>query len=334
MPIRRRHLAHLCSGLAAATVLPAAAQQPAAPATDRHIRLIVPFPAGGATDAVARLFAPAFSAALAGQQAVIENRTGGGGIPGADHVAKSAPDGLTLLVATSSIHSTQPAVNPSGLPFDPERDFTPLALLGVSPSLLLVSAQVPARTLREFIAWAKAHPGEVNYGSSGVGTIPHLNAALFDALAGTSMTHVPYRGTGPVYAELRRGEVHALLDVPSTAAPHLQAGAVRALAHTGAQAETPLAPGLPSMEAAGLPGGLVSETWFGLYGPAGLPAATADRLSKGALIALADPALRERFLSIGVEVRAEGSEALARVAREERVRWVELIRRHGIRVTE
>jgi tripartite-type tricarboxylate transporter receptor subunit TctC len=331
MPIlpRRRHLALLATVLAAPR--PGGAQGSA----DRPLRLVVPFPAGGATDALARLLAPALSAALAGQNLVVENRTGGGGIPAADHVAKSAPDGLTLLVATSSIHSTQPAVNPATLPFDPERDFTPIGLIAVSPSLLLVSAQVPARTLPEFVAWAKARPGGVNYGSSGVGTIPHLNAALFDALAGTGMVHIPYRGTGPVYAELRRGEVHMLMDVPSTAAPHLQAGAVRALGHTSATAETPLAPGVPSLEAAGLPGGMVSETWFGLFAPAGLPAPAVRRLAEATRAALADPALQARFLSIGAEVRAEGGpEALARMAREERTRWVEAIRRYGVKVAE
>jgi tripartite-type tricarboxylate transporter receptor subunit TctC len=295
----------------------------------------VPFPAGGATDAVARLLAPTLSAALGGQPVLVENRTGGGGIPAADHVAKSAPDGLSLLVATSSIFSTAPAVNPAGLPFDPDRDFVPLGLIAVSPSLLLVSAQVPARTLGEFVAWAKVRLGQVNYGSSGVGTIPHLNAALFDALAGTGMVHVPYRGTGPVYAELRRGDVHALLDVPSTAAPHLQAGAVRALGHTGAQPETPLAPGVPGLGAAGLPGGLVSETWFGLFGPAGLPAPVVSRIAAALRQALADPALRARLLAIGAEVRDEnGPEVLAAMAREERTSWVELIRRHAIKVTE
>lgn len=330
LTLPRRGLALLTFALPQFARAQVQAQAPA----DRPLRLVVPFPAGGATDALARLFAPAFSAALGGQAVVIDNRTGGGGIPAADHVAKSPPDGLTLLVATSSITSTQPAVNPGALPFDPDRDLAPIGLLAVSPSLLLVSAGVPARTLPEFIAWAKARPGAVNYGSSGVGTIPHLNAALFDALAGTGMVHVPYRGTGPVYAELRRGDVHALMDVPSTAAPHLQAGAVRALGHTSATTETPLAPGVPSLAAAGLPGGLVSETWFGLFAPAGLPAPAAQRLAEATRTALADPALTARFLALGAEVRAEGPEALARMAREERQRWIEAIRRYDIRVKE
>jgi tripartite-type tricarboxylate transporter receptor subunit TctC len=326
MSLTRAALLHALPGL----LLPALARAQA----DRPVRLVVPFPAGGATDAVARLLAPGMAAALGGQSVVIDNRPGAGGIPAADHVAKAAADGLTLLVATSSIHATAPAVNPGGLPFDPDRDFAPLSLLAVSPSLLLISATIPAQDLPGFIAWAKARAGQANYGSSGIGTIPHLNAALFDALAGTGMVHVPYRGTGPVYAELRRGDVHALMDVPSTAAPHLQAGIVRALGHTGAAAETPLAPGVPSLEAAGLAGGLVSETWFGLFAPAGLPAAQAQRLTAAATAALGDPALRARFLAIGVEVRAGTPAALVAMAQEERARWTTLIARHGIRVRD
>jgi tripartite-type tricarboxylate transporter receptor subunit TctC len=328
MPLRRPLLA---TALAAVLPVAGARAQPAPRQAGQPLRLVVPFPAGGATDAVARLFAPALGARLS-QNVIVDNRPGAGGIPAAELVVRAAPDGNTLLLATSSIHSTAPAVNPAGLPFDPERDFAPLALLGVTASLILVSGTVPANSLREFIAWARARRGAVNYGSSGVGTTPHLNGALFDALAGTGMVHVPYRGTGAVYAELRRGDVHALLDVPATAAPHLASGTVRALATT-APGETPLAPGVPTAEAAGLPG-LVSETWFGIFGPAGLPPAVAQHLAAAAVAAMSEPELRQRFLSIGVEPRAEGPEALATRAREERARWTELVRRLGIRVSD
>ena len=179
--------------LAAPALLPLAAR---AQAQQRTVRLVVPFPAGGATDGLARFWAPGFSQRI-GLPVVVDNRPGAGGVPAADVVAKAAPDGLTLLLATSSIASTGPAVNPS-LPYDVERDFAPLCLLAVSPSLVLVSATVPAQTLEEFIAWARARRGQVNYGSSGVGTGPHLEGALFDKLADTGMVHVPYRGTGPV----------------------------------------------------------------------------------------------------------------------------------------
>ena len=324
MPLRRPLLATL------AALLPAAARAQTAREA-RPLRLVVPFPAGGATDAVARLLVPALGARLS-QNVVVDNRPGAGGIPAAEVVVRAAPDGHTLLLATSSIHSTAPAMNAAGLPFDVERDFTPLALVGVTASLVLVSGTVPATTLREFIAWARARRGGVNYGSSGVGTTPHLNGALFDALAETGMVHVPYRGTGPVYAELRRGDVHALLDVPATAAPHLASGTVRALATT-APGETPLAPGVPTAEAAGLPG-LVSETWFGIFGPAGLPPALAGRLTEAMVAAMSEPELRARFLSIGVEPRAEGAEALVARAREERARWTGLVQRLGIRVTD
>ncbi|MBP0444163.1 tripartite tricarboxylate transporter substrate binding protein [Roseomonas sp. SSH11] len=302
---------------------PATAQQ-------RPTRLIVPFPAGGATDAVSRLFAPLLAQRL-GTTVVVENRPGAGGVPAAEVVVRSPADGLVLLLATSSIHSTAPATGAS-LPYDVEKDFTPLALIGASPSLVLVSTTVPVNDLRGFIAWAKARRGQVNYGSSGVATTPHLNGALLDSLADLGMVHVPYRGTGAVYAELRRGDVHALLDVPATATTHIQAGTVKALAVTSAS-ETPLAPGVPTGEAAGLPG-LVSETWFGIFGPANMPAPVAQRITEASQAVMADPELRARLLGLGVDPRTGDGQALAEAARTERERWSELVRRLNIRTAE
>ena len=299
-------------------------------AQSRPVRLIVPFPAGGATDAVSRLFAPLLGQRL-GATVVIENRPGAGGVPAAEVVVRAAPDGLTLLLATSSIHSTAPATG-ANLPYDVERDFTPLALIGASPSLVLVSTTVPANDLRSFIAWAKARRGAVNYGSSGVATTPHLNGALLDSLADLGMVHVPYRGTGAVYAELRRGDVQVLLDVPATATTHIQAGTVKALAVTSA-AETPLAPGVPTGDAAGLPG-LVSETWFGIFGPANMPAPVAQRIAEASRAAMGDAELRARLLALGVDPRTGDGAALAEAARVERERWTGLVRRLGIRASE
>lgn len=296
----------------------------------RPVRLIVPFPAGGATDAVSRLFAPLLAQRL-GATVVIENRPGAGGVPAAEVVVRAQPDGLTLLLATSSIHSTAPATG-ANLPYDVERDFTQLALIGASPSLVLVSTTVPVNDLRGLIAWAKTRRGAVNYGSSGVATTPHLNGALLDSLADLGMVHVPYRGTGAVYAELRRGDVHVLLDVPATAATHIQAGTVKALAVTSAQ-ETPLAPGTPTGESAGLPG-LISETWFGIFGPAHMPPALAARITEACQAAMAEPELRARLLGLGVDPRAGDGTALAAAARTERERWTELVRRLGIRATD
>jgi tripartite-type tricarboxylate transporter receptor subunit TctC len=315
------HRRSLCAALA----LPAIARaQPATP-----LRLVVPFPAGGATDTMARLLAPALAAGL-GQSVVIDNRPGAGGVPAAELVVRAAPDGNTLLLATSSIHSTGPALNPR-LPYDVERDFLPLALIAAAPSLVLVAATVPATTLPEFLDWARARRGQINYGSSGIGGAPHLNAALLDARAGTGMVHVPYRGTGAVYAEMRRGDVHLLVDVTATAAPHLAGGVVRALAHTGRGASA-LAPGLPAVEAT-LPG-YVSETWFGLYGPAGLPPALAARVTAAAIAAMTEPSVAERVASLGAEARPAGGDTLRRVAAEERERWTTLVRDLGIKATD
>jgi tripartite-type tricarboxylate transporter receptor subunit TctC len=294
----------------------------------RPLRLVVPFPAGGATDSLARLLQPGLAERL-GMNVVVDNRPGAGGVPAAEVVVRSPPDGQTLFFTTSSTHSTGPAVTPR-LPYDVVADFTPVALLAVSPYLLIVSSQVPATTLAEFIAWARARPGQVNYGSSGVGTTPHLTGALFDALARTGMTHVPYRGTGLVYAELRRGDVHALFDVVSTAAPHLASGAVKALGVAGPV--TPLAAGLPSLQTA-LPG-MTSEVWFGLFGPANLPAPLLARVQAAAMASVADPALRERMAALGAEPRPGDGAALQRAAGEERERWVRLIRDLNLKVSD
>ncbi len=294
----------------------------------RPVRLVVPFPAGGATDSVARVLAPGLAQRL-GQPVVIDNRPGAGGVPAAEVVVRSPPDGHTLFLTTSSTHSTGPAVTPN-LPYDVVADFTPVALLCTSPYLLIVSAQVPANTVAEFIAWAKARPGAVNYGSSGVGTTPHLTGALFNALAQLQMVHVPYRGTGQVYAELRRGDVHALFDTPSTAAPHLASGAVKALGVAGPT--TPLAAGLPSIPAA-LPG-MVSDIWFGIFGPAHLPAPLLARLEAASMAAARDPELRERLAALGAEPKGEDGAALQRAASGERERWVRLVRELNIKASD
>src|SRR5918998_2526751 len=202
--MRRRYL--LQASLLAP--LPAAAQ------ALRPGRLVLPFPAGGPTDALARLIAPLLATRL-DQLVVVDNRPGGGGVPAAEHVARAAPDGLSLLFTTNSTHSTGPALQ-TRLPYDPERDFTPIGLLAKSPNLVVIAPTVPAGSLQDFIAWAKANPGSVNFGSSGVGTIPHPTGELFNLLTGAGMVHVPYRGTGGGHGGLRRGGGPALFDPPPT----------------------------------------------------------------------------------------------------------------------
>jgi tripartite-type tricarboxylate transporter receptor subunit TctC len=196
----------------------------------------------------------------------------------------------------------------------------------------VIAPSVPAGSLREFIAWAKANPGSVNFGSSGVGTIPHLTGELFNLLTGAGMVHVPYRGTGGVYAELRRGDVHALFDPPLTALPNVAAGSARALATTG-PTRTPLAPNLPTAAEAGV-AGFVVETWFGLFGPAGLSEPLQRRLVAACEAALAEPELRFRLLGLGVEAAWGGPETLAATAREDRERWTQVVRDAALRTID
>ncbi|NOG69661.1 tripartite tricarboxylate transporter substrate binding protein [Roseicella sp. DB1501] len=300
---------------------------PALAQASRPVRLVLPFPAGGPTDALARLMAPLLAARLE-QPVVVDNRPGGGGVPATEHVMRAAPDGLTLLFTTNSTHSTGPALQ-THLPYDPERDFTPIALLAKSPNLVLVAPAVPAEGLTQFVAWARANPGRVNFGSSGTGTIPHLTGELFNLLTGAGMVHVPYRGTGGVYAELRRGDVHALFDPPLTALPNVASGSARALATTGA-ARTPLAPDLPTAVEAGVPG-FVVETWFGLFAPAALAAAQQGRLVAALEGVLADEELRRRLLGLGAEAAWGGPEVLTATARTDRERWIKVVRDAGLR---
>ncbi|RAI57310.1 Bug family tripartite tricarboxylate transporter substrate binding protein [Roseicella frigidaeris] len=314
--MRRRPL------LLASLLLPSVARAQAS----RPVRLVLPFPAGGPTDALARLMAPSLADRL-GQPVVVDNRPGGGGVPAAEHVMRAAPDGLTLLFTTNSTHSTGPALQ-AQLPYDPERDFTPIALLAKSPNLVLIAPGLQARSLAAFVAWAKAHPGGVNFGSSGIGTIPHLTGELFNLLTGAGMVHVPYRGTGGVYAEMRRGDVHALFDPPLTALPNVAAGSARALATTGA-ARTPLAPDLPTGEEAGVPG-FVVETWFGLFGPAGLPDAAQRRWVAASEAVLAEADLRSRLLGLGAEAAWGGPATLTATAGRDRERWVRVVRDAGL----
>ena len=267
----RRH--HFLRGLAAALALGAA--MPAALAqSSKPIRLVVPFPAGGATDLFARTLSQKMGERL-GTSIVIDNKPGAGGSLGSDMAAKATADGQTLLFTTTSTHSIGPAIG-AKLPYDTVRDFTPIAHVGNAPSIMLVPNSSPAKTVKEWIEYAKKNPGKLNYASSGNGTIVQLTAELFKAQAGLFVTHIPYKGTGLAIPDLVAGQLDVLFDSLPTGMPHVRDGRLRALAVTTLK-RTPLAPDLPPV-ADTIPG-YEAITWFGLYGPKNLPADVVSRIN-------------------------------------------------------
>ncbi len=303
-------LVALCIGL------PAAAQTyPAKP-----VRLLVPFPAGGATDILSRALSQELGKKL-GQPVVVDNRPGAGGTIGADAGAKAAPDGYTLLLTTSSTHSIGPAINPR-IPYHVETDFTPIAQVATSPNIVLVPLSSPARTLREFVDYARKNPGRLNYASSGNGGIVHLTTEYFKAESGTYLVHIPYRGTGLAMPDLISGKLDLLIDSLVSGLPHVKEGKLRALGVTSLK-RTTLAPGVPAVSDV-LPG-FESVTWFGLYGPKGLPADLTARLNQAVNAALAEPELKERFARLGAEPVGGTPQAFAALVRSETVKWKKII---------
>lgn len=289
----------------------------------KPIRMVVPFPAGGATDLLARAIAQGLGSAL-GQPVVIDNRPGAGGTLGSGEVMRAAPDGHTLLMATSSTHSIAPHLNPN-LPYKPELDFTPVAEVATAPNIVLVPKDLPVASMKELIAYAKARPGQLNYATSGNGTIVHLTTEAFKAQAGLFILHIPYRGTALAIPDLVSGKVHLLFDSVVSGLPHVKDGKLKALAITSAK-RSPLMPELPTVAESGLPG-FESVTWFGVYGPKGLPPEIALRIATELQRALAKPDVAERLARLGAEpVTDAGPAKFAAVVRADSARWAALIR--------
>ena len=305
----------------------AGAQAQAQAWPDKPVRVVVPFPASGATDLVARVVTQRVAQDL-GQQFVVDNKPGAGGTIGAAEAAKAAPDGYTLLLTTSSTHAISPHLMPR-LAYDARKDFTPVAHLADAPSVLLVTPSLPAKSVQELIAYAKAHPRALNYASSGNGTIVHLNAAAFSAQAGIEMTHVPYKGTALAIPDLAAGQVHLLFDSLPTGMPHVKSGRLRALAVTS-EKRSALAPELPTLAESGLPG-YASVTWFGVYLPAGASPALVDRITKAFTKAMQAPEVAASLAKLGVEPAAPGTPAqFAAMVQADSARWASVIRQHKI----
>ena len=286
----------------------------------KPIRLVVPFPAGGATDLFARTLSQKMGEKL-GTTLVVDNKPGAGGAIGSDQAAKAAPDGYTLLLATTSTHAVGPAIT-ARLPYDTVRDFTPIAHVGNAPSIMLVPNDSPARTVREWIDHAKKNPGRLNYASSGNGTIVQLTAELFKSQAGVFVTHIPYKGTALAIPDLIAGNVDVMFDSLPTGMPHVRDGRLRALGVTSLK-RSPLAPELPPI-ADTLPG-FESSTWFGLYGPKGLPADIVARINTAANQALVDPEVKDKLARLGIEPVGSTPQQLAKMVADDAAKWKKIV---------
>ena len=262
----------------------------------RPVRFIVPFPPGGANDTIARLLAVPLSEML-GQQFVIDDRGGANTIIGTNLTAKASPDGYTILIVPGSF-----AINVSlykKLPYDSIRDFAPVVMIGNGAYIIVVHPSLPVQSAADLIALARQKPGEIRYGSSGVGNVTHLAAELFNMMAGTKMLHVPYKGGGPVMIDLLAGRVSVFFSTVSTAAAHIKAGRLRAIGATTAEPSAAF-PDVPPVARTGLPGYEVSG-WYGILAPAGTPAAVIDALNKATRAALGNPELKAKLLAVGVD---------------------------------
>jgi tripartite-type tricarboxylate transporter receptor subunit TctC len=291
----------------------------------KPIRLVVPFPPGGATDLFARTVSQKLSDRL-GQPVVVDNKPGAGGTLGSDIVAKAPADGYTLLLSTSSTHSIGPNLNPK-IPYDAVRDFTPISHLGNAPSIMLVPNSSPAKTVKEWIDHARKNPGRLNYASSGNGTIVHLTAELFKSQANLFVLHIPYRGTALAIPDLVSGKIDVLFDSLPTGLPHVKDGRLRALGVTSAK-RTPLAPDLPPISDV-LPG-YESVTWFGLFGPRGLPAEIVQRLNAAASQVLGDPDAIDRLTRLGIEPAGGSPDQFTRMLALESAKWRKIIQERKI----
>lgn len=291
----------------------------------RPIRLIVPFAAGGSSDTVSRLLAQKLTASL-GQQVVLENRAGAGGNIGMDAAAKAAPDGYTFLFAAGSA-----AINPSlydKLPFDPLKDLVPVSHVCHVNGILVVHPNVPARTLKDFIDLARSRPDAINYASAGAGTVPHLAGEMFKSMARVNLTHVPYKGSGPALQDLLGGQVQAMFaNMPGTL-QHVKADKLRVLAVTGAR-RSPLLPDVPAI--AELIPGYSASTWFGVFAPAGTPAAIIGRVNAEIGKALAAPDLLATLRAEGAEPVGGSPEQFGQFFREEVARWAPVVKASGAR---
>jgi tripartite-type tricarboxylate transporter receptor subunit TctC len=320
-----------CFVLAAALlapVLPAHAQEPAADFPSRPIRIVVPFPPGGATDIAARLLAERMGEHWK-QPVTVDNRPGAGGNIGSDLVAKSAPDGYTLIMGVTGSHAINTSLY-AHLPYDPIKDFAAISQVAVVPNVVVVHPSVPAATLQELVALARREPGKLNYASLGNGTAAHLTMEMFKTAAGIDITHIPYKGSAPAVADLIAGQVQVMIDGLPSALPYVKAGKLRALAVTSAH-RSPAAPELPTIAESGYPG-FSADAWSGLFAPAGTPRAVVDKLALETRRILALPEVRQRLAGLGAEAVGSTPSEFTQHVRNEIDKWARVVKASGARV--
>jgi tripartite-type tricarboxylate transporter receptor subunit TctC len=295
----------------------------------KTIRLIVPFPAGGTSDIVARIVSERAGKSL-GQTIIIDNRAGAGGNIGMEAAAKAAPDGYTLGYCSIGTCAMNVGVYRDKLPYHPERDFTPVMLIGMLSNILVANNKLPAKNIAEVIALAKSKPGELTIASSGYGSSPHLCAELLKDFAGIDLTHVPYKGSAPAIADLEGGQIDLFFDNSPSILPHIKGGALRALAVTGTK-RSPSLPDVPTLQQAGFKDFLV-EPWFGIIAPAKVPAAIIAKLNQAFNDAAKDPSVIAKLRESEMDVVGGPPERLGALIRSEIVKWNQVTHKHDIRL--
>ena len=305
--------------------IPLAAQSQAYP--NKPIRWIVPYTGGGITDVVTRVVTQKIGASL-GQPIVVDNRPGANSIVGADIAAKATPDGYTMLTVIAA-HAANATLYAGKLPFDPVKSFIPVSLAGIAPLILTANNNFPAKDVKELIAYAKANPGKVNFGSSGIGAAAHLTTELLKQTAAIDMVHVPYKGTSPALTALMANDIQILVDVPSTLMPHVRGGKIKALAMFSAQ-RIQGAPEVPTMAQAGGPS-LESSTWVLFMAPAGTPREVVNRLSSETAKAINESDIKSRFSQIGIEPVGNSPEQAANFLADEIAKWSRVITAAGVK---